>query len=537
MTVGWQPGGSVDSPRTAGQPSRTADVLGRLVDRSHGVPPQGVPALVAQELGAVGYSDVELRLRSFDQKELVVLDHRDGSGDRPRRVPVEGSLQGRAYSTSWSLEQDLGDGRVRLHQPMLDGTDRVGVVSVTLAATRLDDEVRTALRQIAGLVADLVVTKNAYTDAYVSARSTAAMTLPAQLQWQLLPPLALKTALVEVGGALEPAYDIGGDSFDYALNDEVLHICALDAMGHGLEAATMATLVVAAYRHARRAGADLPGLYEAADLAMDQLFGPEKFVTAQMARLDTRTGLLRWVNAGHPPPLLLRGRTVVRALERPTTLPIGLGGDAPQVHSEQLEPGDAVLFHTDGVTDHRLPDGSFFGESRFHDLLEQVAASEQRAEELVRRLSHRLLEARGGETTDDVTLLLVRWPGSWEQAHGEPRARGVGGRGGRGRLTRVIPLRAGTRRAPRARTAAAAPTWPAAASAARRAAASRPAPARACSSGPSPAPPAGSRRAAARRRRCPRGRGAPGRAGARAPAPRRAARRPPGSRPTAPWTP
>lgn len=51
---------------------------------------------------------------------------------------------------------------------------------------------------------------------------------------------------------LEPAYRVAGDSFDYALNDNILHMAVIDAMGHGLDAAAMATIAIGAYRHARR---------------------------------------------------------------------------------------------------------------------------------------------------------------------------------------------------------------------------------------------------------------------------------------------
>jgi serine phosphatase RsbU (regulator of sigma subunit) len=70
-----------------------------------------------------------------------------------------------------------------------------------------------------------------------------------------------------------------------------------------------------------------------------------------MAHLDVGSGRLRWVNAGHSHPLLLRGYQVVRALDSPTTLPIGFGGGNPQVSEEMLEPGDRVLFFTDGITE------------------------------------------------------------------------------------------------------------------------------------------------------------------------------------------
>src|SRR5450756_2672362 len=79
---------------------------------------------------------------------------------------------------------------------------------------------------------------------------------------------------------------------DYALNDDVLHLAMIDAMGHGLSAAVMATLAMGAYRHARRLDVGLDQLYAAMDEAIAGQFGADRFVTAQMGRLDVRSGLL-----------------------------------------------------------------------------------------------------------------------------------------------------------------------------------------------------------------------------------------------------
>ena len=94
----------------------------------------------------------------------------------------------------------------------------------------------------------------------------------------------------------------------------------IDAMGHGLGAALMATLAMGTYRHARRLNVGLDGVYAAMDEAITSQFGADRFATAQMARLDVGSGLLQWVNAGHPAPLLLRGHRVVAELDSPTLL-------------------------------------------------------------------------------------------------------------------------------------------------------------------------------------------------------------------------
>jgi serine phosphatase RsbU (regulator of sigma subunit) len=147
------------------------------------------------------------------------------------------------------------------------------------------------------------------------------------------------------------------------------------------------------------------------DRAIAGQYDEDHFATVQLATLDVDSGRLRWVNAGHPHPLLVRGRRVVRSLESPTTLPAGLGGADPQVSEEALEPGDRVLFFTDGITEEHVPGGELFGETRLLALLEQVAQDGGSVAETVRRLSHALKRVRGEVTSDDATLFLMEWRG------------------------------------------------------------------------------------------------------------------------------
>lgn len=398
-------------------------LLGRLLDRAHLIPPRLVGPLVAQEVRAAGGTDVAILLQDYDQANLQPLE---GAGLVGERTPIDGSPAGRAFAGDTPVEEPQPDGSVRMYLPMLDGSDRVGVLSLRLPA--VDDADRQLAQRLAGLVADLVVTKDGYTDTFARTRTAEPMSLAAQLQWTTLPPLSMTTPDVELAGILEPAYSVGGDAFDYAFNDHVLHVGVFDAMGHGLEAATMATVVVAAYRHGRRAGAELPELYTAMDHVVAGSF-PARFATAQIARLDTVRGELSWVNAGHPAPLWLRDGRVVGELDGAVSRPVGLGSGVPQVQTVQLEPGDRVLLFTDGVVEERLDGGEQFGEARLRATIEQTTAEGLSATESVRRLSHALVAARRGRTSDDATLLLVEWrgpPRDDELDPGIPEARPTG---------------------------------------------------------------------------------------------------------------
>ncbi len=401
-----EPGG----PESSGTVDRSEGfgerLLGSLLDRAHEMPPHLIAPLVAQEIAMIGGRDVEILLQDYDQMTLVPMPGERLVAGRPQ--PIGASFAGRAFQTDSLVERRVADG-VRLFVPLLDGTDRVGVVAFTLDV--VDDHDRRLARRLAGLVADMLVTKSMYTDRFFQARRQRPMSLSAEMQWQLLPPLMMTTPQVAVAGALEPAYDVAGDSFDYALNDDILHLAMIDAMGHGLSAAVMATLAIGAYRHARRFDAGLDDLYAAMDTAIAEQFSADQFATAQMARLDVRSGRLQWVNAGHPAPLLVRGHRVVATLDSPTTLPVGFGGATPVATERALEPGDRVLFFTDGLIEEHQNGGPEFGETRLRDLIEIVGHDAGPVQEMVRRLSRALMQERGGVTSDDATLLLVEWRG------------------------------------------------------------------------------------------------------------------------------
>ncbi|MCA1656897.1 MAG: serine/threonine-protein phosphatase [Actinobacteria bacterium] len=378
-------------------------LLGALLDRVHMIAPRLVGQLIAQEAQLAGVTDVSIHLQDLAQVTLRPLTGPGLVGDP---LPIDASLAGQAFATEQSVEEPLPDGSVRLHLPMLDGSDRLGVLGLTLP--RLDDHDRQLAQRLAGLVADMIVTNDNYTDAFFRVRTVGPLTLAAHMQWQTLPPLSMTTPDVDLGGILEPAYEVGGDSFDFAFNDHVLHVAVFDAMGHGLEAATMATVIIAAYRHGRLAELPLRELYKTMDEAVATSF-PGRFATAQLGRLNTETGVLSWVNAGHPPAMWVRGGRVIGDLTGPISRPVGFGAGTPVVQTVQLEPGDRVLFFTDGVVEERLPGGEQFGEERLRDLVEQTTVAGQTCAESVRRLSHALMAARSGRTSDDASLLILEW--------------------------------------------------------------------------------------------------------------------------------
>ncbi|WP_369246304.1 PP2C family protein-serine/threonine phosphatase [Streptomyces sp. R41] len=383
-------------------------LLGLLLDRARLMPPQLVAPLIAEEVAGIGGRDVSILLQDYAQEVLVPLAGGKLHVGQPE--PMAESPAGRAFLSAEVVEVPRAHGGVRMYLPLLDGSDQVGVMALTLDAVGDDD--RRLLRRLAGLVADMLVTKNAYTDLFFLARRREPMSVSAEIQWSLLPPLTMTVPQVAVAGILEPAYRVAGDSFDYALNDNVLHTAVIDAMGHGLDAAVMATVAIGAYRHARRVFVSLAEKYVFMDDAISRQFGPDHFVTAQLMHINIATGELELVNAGHPAPLLIRHGRVVRKLESATTLPVGFGGDEPRIREHMLQPGDRVLCYTDGIIEEHVAGGELFGEERLIHCVNRLGEEpSQGLRADLRGLSHTLKRERGGRTTDDATLFMIEWHG------------------------------------------------------------------------------------------------------------------------------
>jgi Stage II sporulation protein E (SpoIIE) len=379
-----------------------------LADAQFAVP-DDVPALLATHARRRGAVDAAIFLVDYEQRVLTPLPI--AGGLEREAVTVEGTLAGRAFSTlspQWNSTETL------LWVPMVEGNERLGVVGYELDGPSSPGLLEAAVR-LTAQVAEIVVTKAKYGDFFEYHRRRQPMSIASELAWQLLPPLTFGSDRVVISGALAPAYDLGGDAFDYGVDADTARIAVFDAMGHGLEAGLLATVAVAAYRNSRRRRLKLAETAAAVDEAIAARFGPERFVTAVLADLDLASGQFCWIRAGHPAPLLLRGSKVVKTLWGDSGLPLGLGSPGGEAE-ESLEPGDQIVFFTDGVTEARSPDGTFFGADRLADLVSRASAGGQPPPETLRRLVQSILDHEAGDLRDDATAVLVEWAGQGKES-------------------------------------------------------------------------------------------------------------------------
>jgi len=385
------------------------DALRSLLAASQYARPEDLARSLMEVAPLVGATELVIHLVDYQQTHLMPFS---GGGVPPREsTPIDGTVPGRAFSTLATVETGQ-DGARHLWIPLLDGTERLGVLEV-VAKEGLHDEQRHACVEVAALAGELVAAKQKYGDTVELTRRRMPMLLAAEIVWSLLPPLTFSTPRCVVTGILEPCYEVGGDVFDYAIDGNLARVAMFDAMGHGATASLLSTITVSAYRNARRCGLDIVDTYRSMDKWIRAEY-QDVFVTAILAELDLHSGALRIINAGHPAPLLLRDRRLVKALTEATALPLGLDDGNPDVVTETLQPGDRVLVYTDGVIDARSLIGDFFGLDRLVDFVVRANADGLPAPETMRRLIQAILRHQHENLQDDASALMLEWRGGPE---------------------------------------------------------------------------------------------------------------------------
>ncbi|MFC2075588.1 PP2C family protein-serine/threonine phosphatase, partial [candidate division KSB1 bacterium] len=191
------------------------------------------------------------------------------------------------------------------------------------------------------------------------------LTLARRIQQSLLPPEQLDADWFRLQAACKPAYHVGGDFFDYQdLPGKGVALTIGDVSGKGISASILMSYLLAGLRSLIRTGIEPAEVLETVNRILLDSTNPDQFSTIFFGLFESESRSLIYINAGHPPPILLRAGGTIEKLSKGGMLLGAFPDPGYGTSSVHLDPGDLLVFYTDGVLDARNPHGDTFSSRR-----------------------------------------------------------------------------------------------------------------------------------------------------------------------------
>jgi phosphoserine phosphatase RsbU/P len=226
------------------------------------------------------------------------------------------------------------------------------------------------------------------------------------IQQGFLPKTIPQMAGYEIAATWQPARIVGGDYFDViAFGADSMGLCIADVAGKGMPAAMLMSNLQAAVRGLACREIAPDDLCARLNVTIHQNILSDRFVTFFYARLDGASGELYYANAGHNPPVVLRGDGSHERLDAGGGVLGVFPNQAYLMGAITLQAGDRVVFYTDGVTEASVPNGEEFGDERLLRLLEESCGKS--AADLQNCILNAAGEFSEGNWHDDATVMVV----------------------------------------------------------------------------------------------------------------------------------
>src|SRR5436190_10745729 len=255
-------------------PTTRLDLAELLMAVENAAPVAAADVLGERLAATFGASEVSLLVADFSGRALIRLGHagrdqntRTHGRETADRVSLLGTPQGRALAGQALVIQDTSEGP-RVFAPVTNRGEAIGVLELTLREAPAAETLAN-VSLAAHALAYVVIANRRFTDLFEWGQRSVPLSLAAEVQHRLLPDaFTCEAGQFTLAAWLQPAGEIGGDTFDFSLDRGALHLSMTDAMGHTMDAALLATVLVGALRNDRRRGVELA---EQAQLESDAL--------------------------------------------------------------------------------------------------------------------------------------------------------------------------------------------------------------------------------------------------------------------------
>jgi sigma-B regulation protein RsbU (phosphoserine phosphatase) len=233
--------------------------------------------------------------------------------------------------------------------------------------------------------------------------------MAAAIQRNLMPRACPPLAGYDIAGTNLPCRTVGGDTYDFLPRSENrLWVAVGDVAGKGLPAAMIMSHFQAMLRGLAEADRPVSQLVGRLNENLSRMLAVNQFISFFVVELEPVEGILRYVNAGHNPPFMVRANGEVEHLLGSGPVLGVVPGVSYPAHETRFAPGDTLLLYSDGATESKSPGDEEFGDARLIDCLKKVAS--MKSDEGLARLKESILGfcKTSTPTYDDITLLLVR---------------------------------------------------------------------------------------------------------------------------------
>lgn len=230
------------------------------------------------------------------------------------------------------------------------------------------------------------------------------LSIAEQTQYAMVPHDIPDDKRVQIAHFLKPARNVGGDLYDYFIDNDTLYFCIGDVSGKGISASLFMAATVYLYRLSSKHCSDIA---EATSYMNSELCADNErcmFVTFFFGKLNLNTGELQYCNAGHNSPILND-----RFLPRAEGMPLGVFEEAEYTTCRlQLNDGDMLLLYTDGVTEAKNNANKDLGDN---ETLACVAANAHAEPENIIAAVNKRIQQHTADTpqSDDITMFCLRW--------------------------------------------------------------------------------------------------------------------------------
>ncbi len=335
--------GQFDGVRPPGQLGREGPVPLDAIQVLDSVPPHLVAEQLVAEAQRIAGVPVALYLVDIDGSRLVRLA---GAREFPAHFNDVVALSGEIAPDGFAALESLLAGQLpgSAPYPMMVRGRAIGV----LVAVR---QPGASLRELARQGAAAIELTSAYTDVFEGGRRTRQPSPAAELQLRLLPPRIMRVTGAELAGSLVPAYESGGDWFDFADNHDGAWFAVADPKGRGSVPTALGALALSALRSARRSDATLEDAVMCMDQIVREVGGPEFTVNALIARWNAPTSRLDWVDCDGPPVMIASPDGPIEQLPSQTQGALGSSAATaePRRQERRLRPGQRLILCSDGA--------------------------------------------------------------------------------------------------------------------------------------------------------------------------------------------